>query len=62
MFAHFAGNVPGERRIKVLTAVSELQFCPNVYAGELGRGNRDIPKQRGIQAPALARHKGNRQF
>src|ERR1035437_7261566 len=57
-----ADNVSGERRTKVLTAVSELQYCPNLYAAELGRANRNIPKQLGIHVPVLARHKGKRQF
>jgi transcriptional regulator with XRE-family HTH domain len=57
-----AGNVSSEKRTKVLTAVLELQYCPNVNAAELGRANRNIPRRPGIHVPALARDKGERQF
>ncbi len=57
-----ADSVSGERRAKVLTAVSQLQYRPNVYAAELGRANRNIPKQRTIDAASAGRHKDKRQF
>jgi DNA-binding LacI/PurR family transcriptional regulator len=57
-----AGNVSGEKRMKVLMAASELRFCPNQHAAELGRASRNISKRRGIHLPALARHKGKREF
>jgi hypothetical protein len=31
--------VSGEKRAKVLTAISSLQYCPNAHAVELGRAN-----------------------
>jgi DNA-binding LacI/PurR family transcriptional regulator len=57
-----AGNVSGEKRTKVLIAASELRYCPNVHAIELGRANRNISKRRGIHLPALVRHKNKRQI
>lgn len=52
-----ADNVSSDRRAKVLDAVSQLQYCPNVYAAELGRANRNIPRQRSVHAPSSGRHK-----
>jgi hypothetical protein len=54
------GIVSSERRTKVLTAASQLQYCPNVYASELGRANRNVPKQHGIHLSASTRHKAER--
>lgn len=53
-----ADNVSNERRAKVLNAVSQLQYRPNVYAAELGRANRNVPKQRSVHAPSSDRQKG----
>jgi DNA-binding LacI/PurR family transcriptional regulator len=47
-------NVSNESTTKVLSAISQLQYCPNANAAELARGNRNRPKLRGIQSPALA--------
>lgn len=55
-------NVTSETKTKVLTAVSQLQYRPNVCAAELGRANRNIPKRRGAHVPALARPKGKPEF
>jgi hypothetical protein len=42
-----AGNVSGETKTKVLTAISSLQYCPNGNAAELRRANRrGSPKSR----------------
>lgn len=57
-----ADNVSIERKAKVLNAVLQLQYCPNVYAAELGRANRNISKQRTMRAPSSDRHKGKRQI
>lgn len=37
---------------RVLEAVSQLQYCPNVLAAELARGKDDIPRVRGSHRPA----------
>jgi LacI family transcriptional regulator len=57
-----SSNVSCEKRAKVLNAASELRFCPNQHAAELGRANRNISKRRGIHLPALARREGKQQF
>ncbi len=31
---------------RVLSAISELQYCPNAHAAQLGRENRGVPKRR----------------
>lgn len=41
------GNVSGETRTRVLTAISSLQYCPNAHAAELGRARgRGFPESR----------------
>jgi hypothetical protein len=57
-----ADNVTTETKTRVLTAVSQLQYRPNLYAAELGRAKRNIPKRRGADVPALARPKGKPEF
>ena len=56
-----ADNVSNERRTKVLDAVSQLQYCPYVYAAEQGRANRNIRRQRSVHAPSSGRNKGPNQ-
>jgi hypothetical protein len=43
-----AGNVSSKTRTRVLTAVSNLQYCPNAHAAELGRANGGISRKRGV--------------
>ena len=43
-----AGNVSGETRTKVLTAIARLQYCRNAHAAELGRANSGIRRRRGM--------------
>lgn len=43
------GNVSSKTRMRVLTAVSKLQYCPNAHAAELGRANGGIPRKRGVR-------------
>jgi LacI family transcriptional regulator len=50
-----AENVSGKTRTRVMTAISKLQYCPNVHAAELGRANGGIPRKRGIQPIASTR-------
>jgi transcriptional regulator with XRE-family HTH domain len=57
-----ADNVTTETRTRVLTAVSQLQYRPNLYAAELGRANRNISKRRGAHEPALAQPKSKPEF
>jgi transcriptional regulator with XRE-family HTH domain len=47
-----SGTVSREAKKKVLNAVSGSKYCPNNHAAELGRGNRGIPRKRGIYAAA----------
>jgi|HubBroStandDraft_6_1064221.scaffolds.fasta_scaffold1009814_2 DNA-binding LacI/PurR family transcriptional regulator len=47
-----SGTVSREAKKKVLSAISGLQYCPNNHAAELGRGNRGIPRRRGVYAVA----------
>jgi predicted transcriptional regulator len=42
-----ANNVSGKTRTRVMTAVSNLQYCPNAHAAELGRANGGISRKRG---------------
>jgi hypothetical protein len=57
-----AVNVTKETKTRVLTAVSQFEYRPDVCAAELGRANRNIPKRRGAHAPALARHRAKPEF
>ena len=47
-------NVSCETRIAVQSAISQLQYCPNSHAAELGRANRHGSRRRHIQAPKSA--------
>ena len=41
-------NVSRETKAKVLTAVSQLQYCPNAHAAELGRANGGTARKQGL--------------
>jgi DNA-binding LacI/PurR family transcriptional regulator len=47
-----SGTVSHEAKKKVLSAISGSQYLPNNHAAELGRGNRGIPRKRGMYAVA----------
>jgi hypothetical protein len=50
-----ASNVSGNARTKVLAAISQLKYCPNANAAELGRANAGIRRNRGLPVSALNR-------
>jgi len=49
-----SGSVSPETRRKVLHAISQLKYCPNLYAAELGRS----PKRSNAHVSELARQQG----
>ena len=51
--ANGASNVTGKTRTKVSAAISELQYCSNAHAAELGRAKGGIPRTRRAYVPAL---------
>ena len=53
-----AENVSCETRTRVLSAVSRLQYSPNLHAAQLARANGGISRKRGISAPTPARMEG----
>jgi DNA-binding LacI/PurR family transcriptional regulator len=57
-----AVNVTKETKTRVLTAVSQFEYRPNVCAAEFERAHRNIPKRRAVHVPALARHKVKPEF
>ena len=40
-------SVSGSTKSKVMSAISSLEYIPDVHAVELGRANRDVPRKRG---------------
>lgn len=52
-----AGNVSNETRTRVLTAVSNLQYCPNGNAAELRRANRGGSDKRHAHSDELVSKK-----
>ena len=62
------GNVSGETRTRVLTAISSLQYYPNAHAAELGRtrgrglpdGRARVRAQSGKKAKAPSAPRGRR--
>lgn len=50
-----AGSVSSKTRSKVLSAISTLEYRPDVHAVELGRAKRDIQGFRGISRLSSAR-------
>ena len=47
---NISGNVSCETRTRVLSAISELRYSPNIHASELGRVKGGIQKKPGIRA------------
>lgn len=43
------GNVSADTKQRVLVAVAQLQYKPNIHAAELGRANAGIPRRRDIR-------------
>lgn len=48
-------NVSCETRTRVLSAISELRYSPNMHASELARVKGGVQRKLGILAPTLAR-------
>jgi Bacterial regulatory proteins, lacI family len=46
-------NVSSETRDKVLSAVSHLQYSPNVHAAKLARTNGGIPRKLGVHPSTM---------
>jgi len=53
-----ASNVSGETRTKVLSAISELRYCPNPHAAELGRVKSVASSNDHVHVRALVGEKG----